>query len=43
MYSPRTDLLTNNEPIAATMRRIETMIQILNFATNAKLFPGGSR
>jgi len=44
MYSPRTDLLTNNEPIRVwPMSRIEMTSQILNFATNAKLLPGGRR
>ena len=43
MYSPRDALLTNKEPMATAMSRIEMTSQALNFATNAKLLPGGSR
>ena len=43
MYSPRTDLLMNNEPMAAAIKRMEMINQALNFATNAKLLPGGSK
>jgi hypothetical protein len=36
-------LFKNKTPMLAHMSRIDRMIQIRNFATNAKLFPGGRR
>jgi hypothetical protein len=43
MYWPRTALLTNRLPMLAAIRRHEMTSQIRNFATNAKLFPGGNK
>src|SRR3569623_589994 len=43
MYSPCRALLMNKVATDALMRSTEMISQIRNFATNAKLFPGGSR